>query len=74
MKRNFDSTHTIMLEQSSVFHSLLHVVQLYGLIFASCDSEPLAGCYRGDGGCMGVMGEVGLGGPLLHDNRTQKNE
>lgn len=59
-----------MMEQSSVFHSLLHVIQLYGLIFASWDNEPLAGCHSGDGRCMGVMGEVGLGGPVLHDNRT----
>lgn len=59
-----------MMEQSSVFHSLLHVIQLDGLIFAARDNEPLTGCYCCDGSRMGVMGEVGLGGPVLHDNRT----
>lgn len=59
-----------MMEQSPVFHSLLHVIQLYSLIFASCDNEPLTGSYSCDGCCVGVMGEVCLGGPVLYDNRT----
>lgn len=63
--------HTVVMEQGSVLDSLLHVIQLYGLIFASCDHEPLTGCYSGDGRCVGVMGEVRLGGPLLYDTRTR---
>lgn len=69
--------HTIMMEQSSVFHSLLHVIQLYGLIFAARDDEPLAGSYGGDGCCVAVMAEVGLGGPVLqpdtHARRKTNN-
>lgn len=53
-----------------MFHSLLHVIQLDGLIFAARDNEPLTGCYCCDGRRVGVMGEVGLGGPVLHGNRT----
>lgn len=68
-KKGCAATHTVVMEQSTVFHSLLHVIQLHGLVFASCDNEPLAGCYGGDGCCVGVMREVRFGGPLLHDNR-----
>lgn len=69
-KSHLNWARTVMVEQSPVFHSLLHVVQLNSLIFAACDNEPLTGCYSCDGCCMGVMGEVGLRGPVLQDNRA----
>lgn len=64
------ATRTVMMEQSTVFDPLLHIIQLYGFIIASCHNEPLTGCNSGDGCCVGVMGEVRLGGPLLCGNGT----
>lgn len=65
---------TVMMQQRAMFDFLLHVIQLYGLIFASCDDEPLTGCHGCYGCCVGMMCEVSYGCPLLMTNRgTQKS-
>lgn len=58
---------TVMMQQSAEFSSLLHVIQLYGLIFASCDDEPFAGCHGCYGCCVGMMCEVRYRCPLLNN-------
>lgn len=71
---------TVMMQQRAMFDFLLHVIQLYGLIFASCDDEPLTGCHGCYGCCVGMMCEVSDGSPLLndkqqvHDNYTKKEK
>lgn len=58
---------TVMMQQRAMFDFLLHVIQLYGLVFASCDDEPLTGCHCCYGCCVGMMCKVGYGCPLLND-------
>lgn len=70
---------TVMMQQRAMFDFLLHVIQLYGLIFASCDDKPLTGCHSCYGCCVGMMCEVGYGCPLLNDKQrymvaTQKKK
>lgn len=67
---------TIMMQQGAVLCPLLHVIQLNGFIFTSCDDEPLTGCNSWYGGSMGVMCEVCFWCPLLQqtDERPQNKE
>lgn len=58
---------TVMMQQRAVFDFLLHVIQLYGLIFASCDDEPLTRCHGCYGCCVGMVCEISYGCPLLKD-------
>ena len=61
------------MEQGAVLHSLHHVVQLDGLIFAARDDEPLAGRHRRDGLGVGVVREVCGGRPLLQRGAIKFN-
>lgn len=61
---------TVVMQQSSMFNPLLHVVDLDGLVSASCSDIPLAGGHRGHWGSVGMVGEVCCGCPLLQIDNT----